>query len=121
MKKQDLEEHFNKFVNAAILQGEAIQTGDSRTANRQYTILKRIYVKAQKDINAAKIFYEHLRNSSEPNVQLWACAQSLALGLNITESENILEMISKKENIGLLRLNAEMTLKVWNKQGYLKF
>jgi hypothetical protein len=121
MKKDILSEYYDKFVNAAILQGEATKSGASKTANRQYTILNRIYIKAQKDIDDAGIFYRNLRKHSEPNVQLTACAHSLALGLDIEESENILHVLSQNEDIGILGLNAEMTLKVWKKQGYLKF
>lgn len=121
MKSQDLTEYYDEFINAAKLQGEATKAGDSRTANKQYTILKRIFVKAQKDIETAKIFYKNLRNNSEPNVKLWASAHSLALGLDIAVAENILDVLSKNENIGILRINAEMTLKVWKEDGYLKF
>jgi hypothetical protein len=41
-----------------------------------------------------------------------ACAHSLALGLDIKEAENILNTLSKNENLGILSLSAEMTLKV---------
>jgi hypothetical protein len=121
MIKDDLLDYYDKFVNAAILQGESIKKGDSKTANKQYTILKRIYVRAQTDIDSAKIFYNNLRSNSEANVKLWACAHSLALGIDIIESENILNTLSQDEEIGILSLNSEMTLKVWRKQGYLKF
>jgi hypothetical protein len=121
MKKQDLTDYHDKYIEAAKLQGESIQAGDSKTANRQYTILKRIFIKAQKDINAAKIFYKNLRSNAEPNVKLWACAHSLALGIDVDEAENILNNLSQNEEIGILSLNAEMTLKVWKKQGYLRF
>jgi hypothetical protein len=42
MKTVGLMEYYDTFINAAVLRGEAIKTGDSKTANRQYTILKRI-------------------------------------------------------------------------------
>jgi hypothetical protein len=121
MKKDSLFEYVDSYINAAILQGETIKKGDSRTANRQYTILKRIFAKAQKDTGVAEIFYKNLRNHSEPNVRLWACAHSLALGLNVPECEIILDDLAQDNQIGILSLNAEMTLKVWKKQGYLRF
>ena len=121
MKKQNLTDYYDTFVNAAKLQGEATKTGDPKTANRQYTILKKIYIHAQKDITGAEIFYRNLRKHPEANVQLTASAHSLALGLDIAEAENILDNLSQNKQIGILSLNAEMTLKVWKKQGYLKF
>ena len=94
--KQDLTEYHDAFVSAAKLQGDATKTGDSRTANRQYTILKRIFIKAQKNIDGAKIFYKTLRNNSEPNARLWACAHSLALGIDVSEAEKGLNIFISK-------------------------
>ena len=126
MPKKELKEYFDDYVNAAILQGEATKTGDSKTANRQYNFLKRVFIKAEKlininDIEPVNIFYAHLRKHKEPNVQLFACAHSLALGIDTQESENILANLSQNKNIGILRLNAEMTLQIWKEQGYLRF
>ncbi len=121
MKRQNLSEYYDKYIDAAKLQGEAVQAGDSKTANRQYTILKRIYIKTQKAMKESEEFYRNLRSNSEPNVKLWSCAHSLALGLDIAEAEKILNNLSQNEEIGILSLNAEMTLKVWKEQGYLKF
>jgi hypothetical protein len=126
MKRLNLDDYYETFISAAILQGEATKTGDSKTANRQYTFLKMVFVKAEKlidinDVESVNTFYARLRNHEEPNVQLFACAHSLALGISIKESENILAKLSQNKNIGILRLNAEMTLKVWKEQGYLRF
>lgn len=121
MSKTGLIRHYNEFINAAKLRDEAIKVGDSKTANRQYTILKRIFNKAQKDIVSAKEFYARLRKDNDANVKIVACAHSLALGLDIAEAESILDNLSQNEDIGISGLEAEMTLKVWKEQGYLKF
>jgi hypothetical protein len=121
VKKQSLSDFHDVFVNAAMLRGKSIMKGDAKTANRQYAVLKRIYLKAEKDIDAAKIFYNNLRNNPETIVKLAACAHSLTLGIDIVESEVLLSLLAKDQNIGISRLDAEMTLKVWKKQGYLKF
>ena len=120
MSKKDLKDHYDEFTNAAKLRDEAIKVGDSKTANRQYTILKRIFNKAQKDMVSAKEFYERLRNDKDTSVQIAACAYSLALGLDIAEAESILATLSQNTGIGISRLEAEMTLKVWKERGYLK-
>jgi len=121
MRKIDLNQYHDEFIRAAILEGEATKNGDAKTGNRQYAILKRIFMKAQKCIDSAKLFYMNLRKNEEANVQIWACAHSLALGIGTDEAEKVLEILSKNRKIGILRLNAEMTLKVWKEQGYLKF
>ena len=117
----DLSEYRNQFINAAKLQDESIKRGDSKTANRQYDILTEIFIKAQKDPIGAKEFYRNLREENDANVKEAACAHSLALGLDIAEAETILAALARDETIGITALNAEMTLKVWKKQGYLKF
>jgi len=49
-----------------------------------------------------------------------AAAHCISLGIYIDESVKILEEVEKNKVYGIYRLNAEMTLKVWREQGYLK-
>ena len=55
------------------------------------------------------------------NVRIFAAAH--ALGLNVMKSEAIaiLKEISSRKDTGILGFNAEMTLKVYSEQGYIKF
>jgi hypothetical protein len=125
MKPRELKDKHDQFVDAAKLQGESIKVGHSKIANKQYDILKRIFEKAQRqseaEIESVKLFYSNLRHHQEPNVQLWACAHSLALGVDVADAENILSKLSEDNHIGILAVNAKWTLKMWKEQGYLKF
>jgi len=55
------------------------------------------------------------------HVRGWAAAHSLSLGLHVAQAENTLTDISLMIDIGIARLDAEMTLKVWREKGFLVF
>lgn len=56
----------------------------------------------------------------DPNVKVWACAHALSLNIATDEAVKELKLISNQK-IGLVSLSAEMTLKQWKQQGFLKF
>lgn len=58
-------------------------------------------------------------NSENVVVRTDAAVYCLALNENIDEAEKVLSEISNNKEYGIFRLNAEMTLEVWKKQGYL--
>ena len=112
MKNNYINKYHSDFVLAAKLRGEAIKKGDRKTANKQYNILKRLFKKAQDNHSFFISVYKLLRNDDNADVRVAACAHSLALGIDINETESVLEQTSHDDKIGITRLSAEMTLKV---------
>ena len=59
-------------------------------------------------------------NSKNVVVKTKAAAYCLALNERTALAEQVLEEIANEPSNGILGFNAEMTLKVWKKQGFLK-
>jgi hypothetical protein len=116
MAKPDLEKYYLEFVNAAIQHGEA---KNAKIANKNAAILHRIYKYFQNHRDSGSEFYARLLDYENPSVKTWASAHCLGLNINIVVAEMILEDLSKDKYLGILRLNAELTLENWKKQGYL--
>lgn len=90
----------------------------------------KITIKAYKKI--AKIFHQ-FRNDSlladeilsilvrddDIRINTFAAAHCLALKIHIQEAEEVLRKASKTKDTHLLSFDAEKTLEIWNKQGYL--
>ena len=49
-----------------------------------------------------------------------AASHCLSLGINIDDAVKVLENVVKEEKGNIFGFNAQMTLKVWRGQGYLK-
>ena len=120
MEISKLDRYYEKFIEASKLHGEATKKGDFKAVNKQYRFLKKIYKIAEKNPKSALNFYQRLMNSDDASVKGWACVHSLALHINIEIAEEILLEQSNDKSLGILRLDAEMTLKQWRERGYLK-
>jgi hypothetical protein len=119
MTKSKLEKYYSEFINAAIQHGEANLSPNPKIANKNYAILHRIYKYFQDHNGLAPEFYTRLYGYENPSVRTWASAHSLGLKINIVMAEMILEDLAKDKSLGILRLNEELTLENWKKQGYL--
>ena len=110
-----------KYVDAAIAHGEASKIGDYKIANREYDKLTRIYRKLEKDRTLAIAIIHELFQNPNYLVLGWASAHAIGLNISIDKAEKTLGEISKRTDIGIVRLTAEMTLKEWKKKGKLTF
>ena len=117
----DLMELERRYIDAAIANGEAISNGNSRTANREYHKLTKIYKILSKDRVTARAFYSDLLLSQNYYVQIWVAAHLLGLNMDVDAALEILEQLSSRTDIGIISLEAEMTIKEWKKNGYLLF
>jgi len=109
-----------QYKIASNLHGKALQDGDKKTANKQYTIIKKLYQLFQKENIESQVLNELLTDESI-YVQAWAAAHCLSLNMHIEKSIQILESLSRRNDIGIARLNAEMILESWKTKGILKF
>ncbi|WAM32025.1 HEAT repeat domain-containing protein [Caldicellulosiruptor naganoensis] len=118
---KDVKKLIEEYRNAAILQKEASSDGDYRTANKQYSRLTKIYKILEKDKDLREKVLRELLKDENIYVSSWAAAHCLGLNIYVDEAVKLLEEIAKRKDIGILRLDAEMTLKVWREEGQLKF
>jgi hypothetical protein len=110
-----------EYKNAAIKYCSALQVGDHKTANKQYAVLKKIYMKLQKDDLLAGKVLDSLLTHKDVRLRIPAAAHSLGLKRNIVKAEKALEETSHMKDIGVLQMDSEMALRIWKAQGYLKF
>lgn len=110
-----LEELKNTFINAAILHGEATETGDYKLGNKQYAVIANAYRKLKDQKNGIEILHK-LMNHKNISVQSWAA--SYLLKTHTEEAKKVLQSVADKH--GLVGFSAKMTLQEWEK-GNLKF
>ncbi len=115
-----MEDILKKYKDAAKTHGEASSEGKHRIANKQYSILSNIYRDFEADTEKAKNILDSLMDNDNIHIKAWAAAHALGLNICTKKAEKLLIILSKQNNIGIARLNSEMTLKVW-REGKLKF
>lgn len=115
------EKFFEDYILAAMTHNKATSEGDYKTVNKQYVKLTRFYKKLEKDPSFAESFLEKLLRDTNAAVRIWAAAHALGLRVIVDDALCVLQEMSKDQNIGILRLDAEVVLKEWEKKGWLKF
>lgn len=117
---KDYESIKNSYIDTAILQSEASYNGDHKTANKQYKTLKKIYDQIEQKKISKELLLE-LLNHPNLAVKSWAASHMLGLKFETDKAEQELKNILSMPESGMIGFSAEMTLKVWKEQGYLKF
>ena len=120
MKKHNVEEIIEQFEAGGRIIEETLLTGEYKRGNREGKKLTKLFKEFEKDIGFAEECINQLYKSKCIYVRTAAAAYSLSLGIEIPKAEDALYEISHDESLGILGFNAEMTLKVWKKQGWLK-
>lgn len=112
----DLPELLSLYERAAIAHGKASETGDYKTANKEYQIVAAVYreLRAQ-GVEKQKALLRFL-NHSDAHVRVWAGAHALEFAPE--RGEAVLTEIS--QSTGIPALDAELTLEEWRK-GNLRF
>jgi hypothetical protein len=119
--KKDKDALVKEYINCALIQGEATLDGDYKRGNIAAKKLIKLYKIMEQDNHLAIQMLDVLLKDDNTNVRLCASAHALGLNINVSEATSILEEISARKDVGILRLDAEMALKIYNERGYLKF
>lgn len=112
----DFKKQQEEYTSLAISWGEAITSGDHRTANKCNSALMRITKKLQKDIQLAEYVLISLFEHTNPAVRLTSSVDALNLGLSIQKAEETLFAVANDENARVVRLMAQINLTEWNKK-----
>ena len=96
-----------KFVEACIKRGEAVELGDSRKANKQADIIESIYrlLKENSRLTELISLFNH------ENLSVRKEAATYTLQLPRSGAEKALKSLSKHRS--LIGFEAEMNLKIW--------
>ena len=120
MKKYSIEEIIEQYEKSERIIEETLLSGDYRTGNKEGKKLIKFFKMFEKDRDLAAKCIELLYKSNCTRVRITAAAYSLSLGINVPKAEAVLYEIGHDESLGIIGFDAEMTLKVWKKQGFLK-
>ena len=112
MNKSDVIEQMEK---SGKIMFEALEKGDYKTNNLEGKKLLKIFKLFENDLIFASDCISEMYNSGNVIVRTEAASYSLALGIDVNKAIKILNEISMDDSFGIYSLNAEMILRVWNK------
>jgi len=114
------EEFIEKYVKLCSKLDDYTEMGVKRH-NRAMKELSKLYYLLSEDKHMAEEILIILLDFDDERIKITAATHCLGLNINLTMAEKTLNNISHKSNVPLSRFNAEMILKTWKEQGYLKF
>ena len=120
MKKYTVDDVVQEFEKSGELIYKLAYTDDYKISNREGKKLTKFFKEFEKDLEFGHCCIDRLLESSNVVIKTKAAAYCLALSYNVERAVSVLEEIASDPGNGIFRLDAEMTLKVWRKQGYLK-
>lgn len=120
MKKYSKEDILRQFEVSCDILYHSDETGDYKTGNKEQRKLVKIFKYFENNtVFAVDCLRELLQNESVV-VSNRAAGWLLSLNEKVDEALKVLLLNSEKKEAGVFRFEAEMTLKVWKSQGYLR-
>lgn len=120
MKNLTIDEIVKIYEESGKLMYDATLSGDYKTNNREGKRLKKIYKLFELNNAFGYQCIDRLINSNNVVIRTEAAAYCLSLNYNIDYAVSVLQEIAENPDNGIFGFNAEMTLKVWKRNGYLK-
>ena len=99
---------------------KATLEGDYKRNNKEGKIITQIFKYLEKNLDLAADTLPLLFDNENVVTRTKAAAHCLALKIHIDKAEKILKDAANDEQNGIFGFNAQMTLKVWHEQGFLK-
>ena len=118
--KKTVEEIISIYEKAGKIMKESILSGEYKRHNKENAKLIKFFKEFEKNQSLGYECIDRLLESSNVVIQTKAAAYCLALNYRVKYAEKKLQKISANSENGIFGFNAEMTLKEWNKKGYLK-
>lgn len=120
MKKYTVDEVAEIYEKSGKLMYDATLSGDYKTNNREGKRLTKLFKIFEKDLDFGYQCIGRLLESTNVVIKSEAAAYCLALDYKVEYAVSVLEEIATDPDNGIFGFNAEMTLKVWRKNGELK-
>ena len=99
---------------------ESLSVREYKKNNREMDKICRLFKMLEKDLEFAKVVYKELLSYDCAVTRINAAAECLSLRIYVEEALWVLAEIAKSPKKDMRCFNAEMTLRVWREQGYLK-
>ena len=112
MKEYDVNKLTNEYVENAVIHGETTLSGDFKKGNKATKKLFKIEAIMKENTEIAREMLNVLLEHENISVLSWAAADALDLKYRAEEAEQLLKKIARMSDIGILRLDAEMSLEV---------
>ncbi len=110
----------NQYIESCMILKETTLSGDYKRGNKEGKKIIKIFKLLENNVDIAKIALPSLFTHDNVVTRTKAASHCIALDIFINEAEKILENVANDKANGIFGFNAEMTLKVWREQGYLK-
>lgn len=120
MQKYTVDEICKIYEKSGTLMYYATLSGDYKTNNKEGSRLINLYKLFEKDRAFGYQCIDKLLESHNVVVKTKAAAYCLALEYKTEYAISVLQEISSDPQNGIFGFNAEMTMKTWRKNGYLK-
>ena len=118
--KYTVDEVIDIYEKAGVILYEAAFVGDYKSSNKEGARLIKIFKLFEKDLNFGHECINRLINSKNVVIRSKAAAYCLALNYRVSYAESVLQEIADNPDNKIFSFNANMTLKVWKENGYLK-
>lgn len=120
IKSKNKQEIIEQYILSCKIMQEATLSGDYKVNNAEGKKIVKVFKILEKDLLFAEDCLSILLENNNVVVKTKAAAHCLALNVRVDEAVNILEIAAQDEKNGIFGFNAQMTLKVWREQGYLR-
>lgn len=109
----------SQYLESLLIIEKSNLEGEYKIGNKEGKKIIKLFKLLEEDIDMAKEVLPSLFGHESVKVKICAAAHCLALKIFEGQAVDILEKISKLD-IRVFSFEAEMTLKVWREQGYLR-
>lgn len=120
MRKKSIDEIVRLYEEYSIIKDECIREGKYRPINKEMKKLLKIYKLFEEDEDYAHKCIDTLLEKEDIILKSLIATYCLSLNYKVEDALNFLEKIASDPQNGVYKFEAEMTLKVWKEQGYLK-
>lgn len=120
MKRKSKNEVIEQYISSCQIMHDATLSGNYKINNAEGRKIIKVFKQLEKDLQFAEECLVELLKNDHVVVKIEAAAQCLALNIKIDDAISVLESVALEEENGIFGFNAQMTLKVWRDQGYLK-
>jgi len=113
-------EVINQYIETCAILLETASNGDYKRGNKEHKKILKVFKSLEENLDVAKASLPILLEHDNIATRVAAAAHCIALNIFVDEAEKTLENAANDESNKVHSFDAEMTLKVWREQGYLK-
>jgi len=115
-----INKYFDKYIELCLQLDDYTKEGVKKH-NKAMKQLAKLFNEIKENRWLAEELYDRLLSYQDERVRAIASAHCLGMNVHIDKAKKCLENISKTSNEPLSRFSAEMTLRTWKEQGFLRF